>query len=228
MPGARRPDAAVRSLDREIRPSLRELRILEADDPADHVDAVPVGQRDEGLRVVEGARCADGARERDVGRHEPDLAALVLDVQLDRVEPVALVADVLPELPGQRGERAGHVNAADLDRKRPRAFRQRPCAVAWPGRAARRLDGLVVADEAGAHHDGDHRRGAGAPGPRPDGAALSGASGPVERGNARSGPLVRRAWTPDHRAYRIRASETSESTDGRIAAWFSPTERSRG
>ena len=34
-------------------------------------------------------------------------------------------------------------------------------------------------------------------------AALSGASGPGERESARSGPLDRRAWTPDHRAYRI-------------------------
>ena len=93
---ARRPDAAVRALDCQIRPPLRELRILEADDAADHVDAVPVGQRDERLRVVEGARRADGARERHIGRRESDLAALVLDVELDRVEPVALVGRRTP------------------------------------------------------------------------------------------------------------------------------------
>ena len=85
-------------LDREIGAPSRELRILEADDAADHVDPVPMREGHQRLRVVVRARRTDRARERDIGRLEPDLAALVLDVELDRVEAVLREVDVLLEL----------------------------------------------------------------------------------------------------------------------------------
>jgi hypothetical protein len=40
-------------------------------------------------------------RERDGRLLEPDLAVLVLDVELERRQPVALEVEVLVELPGQ-------------------------------------------------------------------------------------------------------------------------------
>ena len=124
-PGDGRPDAPVGALDGEIGPLARERRVLEAHDAADHVDAVAVSERDERLRVVEEPVRADRARQRHVRGRESDLSALVLDVELDRVEAVALVVDVLLELAGQRRERARHVHAADLDGERPWARRRR-------------------------------------------------------------------------------------------------------
>ena len=159
-PGRRRPDASVTALDGEVGTLAGEVRILEADDPADHVDALPMGERDERFRVVEEPRRADGVRQRHVRGREADLAALVLDVELDRVEAVALVADVLPELPGQRREGAGDMHAADLDGERPWA-RRGCCALRGCGRrrglrTCRR--GLLVAHETGAHDDDDYEQ----------------------------------------------------------------------
>ncbi len=73
------------------------------------------------------------SRERHVRRREGDLAPLVLDVELDRVQPLLLERDVLLELAGKGRERSGHVDAPYLDRQGPRAGRDRD-------RIAHRLD----------------------------------------------------------------------------------------
>ena len=74
-------------------------RILEDDDPADQVDALRVSQPCDLAGAVVGARGTDPRRERHRGRDEPDLAVLVLDVELDRVQ--AVDADVLVEVKGR-------------------------------------------------------------------------------------------------------------------------------
>ena len=62
-------------------------------------------------------------REREARRVEGDLAALVLHIELDRVQPDLRQRLVLRELPGDRGERPGDVDTPDLDGQRPRADR---------------------------------------------------------------------------------------------------------
>src|SRR6185295_8221050 len=71
-------------------------------------------------RVVVVAHGAGLPRERDTGRVEADLAALVLDVELDRVQPVPRQRLVLRELAGDRCQRGRDVHPADLHRQRPR------------------------------------------------------------------------------------------------------------
>ena len=89
------------------------------------------------VRVVVRLGGADAARERDGRRLEGDLAALVLDVDLDRVQPLAAHAHVLPELAGGDRERHGHVDAADL--LRPLREERRLLVVLDRGRDAARL-----------------------------------------------------------------------------------------
>ena len=76
-------------------------RVLEGDDAADQVEA---GLRGSARPSVGGcsSACADAdpARERDVDG-EPDLAVLVLDVELDRVQPVLLQREVSWSFPGR-------------------------------------------------------------------------------------------------------------------------------
>ena len=59
-------------------------------------------------------RAAPTARERHRGGDEADLAVLVLDVELDRVQPLVDELQVLLELAVERGERHRHVDAANL------------------------------------------------------------------------------------------------------------------
>ena len=88
---------------------LREVRVLEDDHPADQVDALAVRHACHlrGLVVVtDGARLP---RERHADRREPDLTALVLDVELDRVQPVLRQPDVLARAsPGATRARPSH------------------------------------------------------------------------------------------------------------------------
>ena len=67
--------------------AARRDRVAEADEPADHADALVVQQRD-GVRRGRRRRLdrADLVRERD-GRVPADLPRLVLQVELDRVDP---------------------------------------------------------------------------------------------------------------------------------------------
>ena len=71
-------------------------------------------------RLVVVARRADLARERHRAWHEAHLAVLVLHVELDRSQAVVVEARVPPAASRQRCEAEGHVDAADLDRERPR------------------------------------------------------------------------------------------------------------
>jgi hypothetical protein len=72
-------------------------------------------------RLVVAHRRSDLARERHGRGDEPDLAVLVLDVELDRVQTRAAELHVLLELPGQRRQRDGDVHAAHLGRDGARA-----------------------------------------------------------------------------------------------------------
>ncbi len=118
------PDGAVAAQDRELRTPVREDRVLEDDDAADEVQPATVNELRRVFRGVEVPRCSDlpGECRRTVG--EPDLPVLVLDVQLDRRQPVSLEVDVLLELARKRGKRHGHVDASNLDGKRSRARRR--------------------------------------------------------------------------------------------------------
>jgi hypothetical protein len=110
------PDVAARRQDREVGALLGQDRILEADDTADHVDALPVEHPRRRPRVVVAARRTDTAGERRREAVEADLAVLVLDVELDRVQ--ARDGRVLLDLSGDRSERHRHVNASHLVRHR--------------------------------------------------------------------------------------------------------------
>ena len=109
------PNAASGRPDREVRPLLGQDRVLEADDTADEVDPLLVEARGYLLGVVVAHRRSDPPGERRSEGVESDFAVLVLDVELDRVQ--AERRGVLLELPGNRGERHGHVDAADLGRE---------------------------------------------------------------------------------------------------------------
>ena len=97
---------------------LREVRVLEDDHPADQVDALAVRHSRHLRRLVVVADGAGLPREWHAEGREPDLTALVLEVELDGVQPVLRQRDVLLELPRERRERARHVDAAHLDRER--------------------------------------------------------------------------------------------------------------
>ena len=77
------------------------------------------------------------ARERGRALDERDVAALVLQVDLDRVQAVALQGEVLLELARERHQRAGDVHAADLLRQR-RAERRSRARPTPPARARSR------------------------------------------------------------------------------------------
>jgi hypothetical protein len=112
--GARLPHGAARRLDREVGTRRREDRILERDDASDQVDAVPVGELNRVLRVVVGPGRADRPRQLRGAPHEADLAGLVLDVELERVETGQ--AQVLLEPPWERRKGLGDVDSAQLGR----------------------------------------------------------------------------------------------------------------
>src|SRR5262249_33723007 len=118
----------------------------------DQIEAGGVDLGDGALRVVVAHAGADLARKRHV--HRPaDLAVLVLDVELDRVQAAVLHRDVLLELARDAGERHRHVYAANLLRKRPRLQAARPL---WlRDRARRGPDGIVPGD-VGRDHAADH------------------------------------------------------------------------
>jgi hypothetical protein len=79
---------------------------------------------DDRLDVVERPCRADVAGQgRQLVRHESDLPVLVLDVDLDRVQPVGRQSRVVVELPGESGERRGDVDAAHLAWVHPRGGR---------------------------------------------------------------------------------------------------------
>ena len=110
--------------------------------------------RDGALGVVVAPRRADPLGERDVDR-EADLAVLVLDVELDRVEACCLHRDVLLELSGYAGERHRHVDAANLDGQRPRLQDLRPGGLLLVDCCAH---GLVSTDMRGDHPSDDSCR----------------------------------------------------------------------
>ena len=64
----------------------------------------------------------DRRSERDGRGHEPDFAVLVLDVELERGEPVALEIEIRIELPGKGCEPHRDVDTPQLDRECFRAF----------------------------------------------------------------------------------------------------------
>src|SRR5438876_3614811 len=92
------PERAVGAADRERRLARRENRILERDDATDQVDARRVHLPSDEPRVVVALRGSNLPRERDACRGEADLAVLVLDVDLERVESLRLQRDELVEL----------------------------------------------------------------------------------------------------------------------------------
>src|SRR5439155_21233876 len=100
--------------DREVRALLGEHRIFESDDAADEVVAVLVDDPRDLLRLVERARRPGAPRERHTRRDEADTAVLVLEVELDGVQPGD--GEVLVELPGERGEPHRDVDTSDLGR----------------------------------------------------------------------------------------------------------------
>jgi hypothetical protein len=118
-PGAVHPARAIRAADRQLGGARREDGILEGDHTPDQIEARGVDLRDDPLSVVVGPRGSDLLRERNVDR-EPDLAVLVLDVELDRVEPRRFHRYVLVDLAGEPGEGHRHVDAAHLLRQRSR------------------------------------------------------------------------------------------------------------
>jgi hypothetical protein len=72
-------------------------------------------------------------------REEADLAVLVFDVDLERVQPVLGERQVLRDLPLEGGERHGHVDTTDLRRKqhglgpRGRLLRRSARSAGWGG-----------------------------------------------------------------------------------------------
>ncbi len=126
-PGAVAPHRAVSRTNRHPGTSLGQPWILEHDDAPDQVHAGGVRlPRDRG-RVVVALRAADLCRERHSARAEADLAVLVLDVELERVQALLAQLEVLLELPGHRGERGGDVDAAGLLRSLERRRRSNLC-----------------------------------------------------------------------------------------------------
>ena len=103
-------------MDRELRPCCGKPRILEHDDAPDQVDALFVELPDDRLRVVVAARRTDRVHERHRPRCERDVASLVLDVELDRVQALVLELGVLGELPRKRRQRSRDMDPPDLDR----------------------------------------------------------------------------------------------------------------
>ena len=228
------PDRAVLVLDRELRPAGREDGILEGDDTADQVDALPVREPGGFTRLVVRLRGADLTRERHRRREESDLPVLVLDVELDRVQALVDELQVLLDLPVQRGERHRHVDPADLGQGARAVSAAPPSASASPrparssaprhsspprrrSRTARRRPGWPSPRAAG-------RRG-------PRGAAcVSGARPHAAHESARSAPSARRASTRGGNSMwktsalqRTTVENCREQEDRTIGAWSSPT-----
>ena len=210
--GARLPDGAVRRLHGEIGPRDREDGILEGHDAADQVDAVTVREPRDAPRVVVRPGRADRAGELRRAVDEADLPALVLDVELERVQAGKL--QVLLEPTRQRRQRLGHVDSAHLRRDvapHRHDLRRRP------GRSRRRRHGhrmgRLAAEREGPHPCSD-RAGAQSRDAEPAAADLAAALLPPEP------PELVRIST--HRGGRngIRCR--------RIAPWFCPTARSGG
>jgi hypothetical protein len=112
------PDRAAGRPDREVRPALGEPRILEDDHASDQVDAPGVRRGRQLPWLVVRPRRAYLRRQRNRRGDEADLAVLVLDVELDRVQAFARQVQVLREPAVERGEGHRHVHAADLDGQR--------------------------------------------------------------------------------------------------------------
>ena len=89
-------------------------RVLEGHDAPDQVEPGAVQPARHPARVVVRACSAVVPRDRRCAGHEGDVAALVLHVDFQRVEPAVLERDVLVELAGQRQQRHRDVDAADL------------------------------------------------------------------------------------------------------------------
>src|SRR5581483_6485664 len=116
--GGRLPAAAGLALDAESGLAVRQRRVLEGDHAADQVDAGAVSLLDDLVHVVVRPGCADLPRQgRHVRADEADVAVLVLDVELDRVEAVRSETHVVLDPPGDRREALGDVDAADLGRQ---------------------------------------------------------------------------------------------------------------
>ena len=123
-PGARRPDRPVRCGGSRSRGAPREVRVLEDDDPADQVDALAVQLPDDLSRVVVAthrarlrARAASPVGAKAISPPSSLTSSSIV------LSPYFVSAHVLVELARERGERAGHVDAAHLDRQRPRPDR---------------------------------------------------------------------------------------------------------
>ena len=76
----------------------RKNGVFEGDDPADQVDPRVVGLGGNALCAVVGLRGADPPGERTGREQEADGAVLVLDVELERIQPRN--AEVFVDLPG--------------------------------------------------------------------------------------------------------------------------------
>jgi len=149
---ARLPHAAVRMPDRELRVRDSRDRVLERDDAADQVDPGPVrlARGRAGVEVRPGG--AVGARDPRRAADERDVAALVLQVDLDGVQAVALQREVLVELARERHQRPGDVHAADLlGQRRPEGAHRR----GGPHRGER--DGRVPAAAGDEPHEAEDR-----------------------------------------------------------------------
>ncbi len=156
-PGLRPPDVPAGRPDREVGPALGELGVLEHDHPSDQVDAGSFRLLRHLACVVVVLRSAHPARQRHGRTDEADLAVLVLDVELDRVQPAALERQVRVELSGQRGQGGRHVDAADLPRRLRRGRRRGGGALRRLRRRRGRLSLFVAGDEARVHRErNDH------------------------------------------------------------------------
>ena len=93
---SRHTEPSVRRIARSGR--AREHRVLEDDDASDHVNAASM-RLPHGLARVVVARPHRSRRRGHGVSHEADLAVLVLHVELDRGQALALKLEVLLELP---------------------------------------------------------------------------------------------------------------------------------
>ena len=139
------------------------------DEPPDQVDALGVELAGDLARLVVPHGRSDLARERHGRGREPDLAVLVLDVELDRVQPLLAQRDVLVELAVDRRERHGHVDAAHLVGERTRLGQRRGLRLRSDRRGRLGLPGALVAGdrlradrdaEDGRERERDHRQAA--------------------------------------------------------------------
>ena len=195
-----RPAAAVRVLDREVGPLRREHRVLHHDDAADQIHPLRVDLLRDRARLVVRLRGADAPRQGHCRGDEADLTVLVLDVELDRVQPRQ--REVLVELAGDRGERHRDVHAANRLRRRQRLDDLRRSLgddLLDALRRLRRLGAAVASDLRGvgdpAGHQDEHADRS-HPARAPDAGAASGGARDSEPRDQRAGGPRDRAVCP--------------------------------